>query len=269
MLCLATAKLGLHQSFHSNPPRSGDVESSHQHPLSAWNRAAWVPSWGFCPFSSSFVPSLPPPPSPRARLQLPRGSCHLPLPPTAFFCPPKAAAVPAVPHRGFGVLGTGSFPRDPSPPPLTGGVSAERGLVTLFPCLSHLGPSSEDQLGSRWRWLPGGQGGNAPAGRPPSPPLADNKRLRSRGKGGPMAGRAARGAGSRQQPPCRLRDAPHQPRGSSRAPTRRLCGTWKGGSSALTVRGCGNPTAGSQPHAPPSGKQPPTSRRKPLTQAGF
>lgn len=69
--------------------------------------------------------------------------------------------------------------------------------------------------------------------------------------------------GSHQQPPCWLRDAPHRPWGSSRAPTRCLCGTRRGSSSAPPVGSCSHPAVGGQPHASPSRKHPSPCRDPP------
>lgn len=80
--------------------------------------------------------------------QLLRGSCHPPPCPTTFFCPPQTNSGPCSALLGsLGCQGWSHFTGIPVPR-LARGVSAKQCLVTLFLCLSHLGPSLGDQIGS-------------------------------------------------------------------------------------------------------------------------
>lgn len=116
-LCLAPAKLGSHQSFHSNPLR----RCREQPPASpsGWELSGLGAFTGCLAFLLRFhIFSSPPSPSPRTRLQLPRGSCHPPPPPTASFCPPKSSRGPCgASPRASGCRGRGHFPGTPLPRP--------------------------------------------------------------------------------------------------------------------------------------------------------
>lgn len=208
---------------------------------------AWAPLLSFWPFCSGVIPSPTPSLSLRAWLQLPTGSCHSLLLPTASCCPKTNGGPCAASLGTSGSWGWSNFPGSPLPP-LARGISAECGLDTLFLCLSQLwGPARQllavvvaarvamsrwdsfpclckrQQVLSLWgRWQPrGGEGGWWECAKPPAAPR-------------------------------RLWDVSQWPwaQCGSCTPTRCLCGTWRSSSSALPVGGCGNPAGGVSPTHP-------------------
>jgi len=239
------------------PPRYGTVEISLQHPLRAGNWSAWAPLQGFCPFPSGFVPSFPPVRHPGPGHSS-RGAPAMRPTSHRFLLPPKICSRPHGASPGaLGSRGWGHFPGTPLPPSAGGSEPSEA-----------LSPSSL----AHPAWVPapgtsvaagGGGSGGCQAGRVAMPwwdGVPRLRRLRSGGEGSPVMGRVAEWVGCRWQPPCWLWDPPHRPRGSSRAPTRCLCGKWR----------CScNPALGGWPHLPPSQKHPSTLQRAPHSGRGL
>lgn len=266
-LCLAPAKLGSHQSFHSNPL----CRCREQPPASpsGWELSGLGAFTGCLAFLLRFhIFSSPPRRHPGPGCSSPGAPAthpHLPPLPSA---PQKAAAVPAVPRRGLRGAGDGVISLGPLSPGL-----GQRRQCRARPChpLPLPVPSGSQLRGPARQPVAlvlAARAAMLPAGRPPSPPPADSKRLRLWGEKvalwwGGLLGEV----GSHQQPPCWLWDAPHRPRprDGSRTPTRCLCGTWRGSGwwgAAVT------PLWGVSPTHPPFSTAPPLPCREPLTQAG-
>lgn len=126
----------------------------------------------FWPFCSGVLPSPTPSLSLRARLQLPKGSCHPPPLPTASCCPQKQQWSLSCLAGDFRELGMDSFPWEPSP------TISQRDRCCVRPC--HPLPLPVPALGTSTAAAGSGgacQGGSVPVGQLPPPPQAVSKWL--------------------------------------------------------------------------------------------
>lgn len=126
----------------------------------------------FWPFCSGVLPSPTPSLSLRARLQLPKGSCHPPPFPTASCCPQKQQWSLWCLAGDFRELGMDSFPWEPSP------TIGQRDRCCVRPC--HPLPLPIPALGTSTAAAGSGgacQGGSVLVGQLPPPPQAVSKWL--------------------------------------------------------------------------------------------
>lgn len=219
----------------------------------------------FWPFCSGVLPSPTPSLSLRARLQLPKGSCHPPLLPTASCCPQKQQWSLWCLAGDFRELGMDSFPWEPSP------TIGQTDRCCVRPCHppSFACPSSGDQHGSRWQWwcLPGRQcpGGTA------SPASASRQQVAS------LWGRTvAPWCGGSLVGVCKATSSLHVGRGTflsgpgpgvAPAHPRGACVARGGAAARPCLWEAVAALLGGQPHAPLSQKHPLRCREL-LTQAG-
>lgn len=221
-----------------------------------------MPLLSFWPFCSGVIPSTPSL-SLRARLQLPTGSCHPPLLPTASCCPKSSSGPCAASLRTSGSWGWSIFLGALSHHWPEGSLLSAALVPSSFAC-----PSSGDLHGSRWqrRWLPGWQcpGGTAsPASASGSKCLLFGGQRRPRGGEGGLVG-VCKATGSPTLAVGHCSAAP----GSAWLLHTHEVPVWHVEEQQLGPA-CGRlwqPCWGGQPHAPPSQKHPLCCREL-LTQA--
>lgn len=224
-----------------------------------------MPLLSFWPFCSGVLPSPTPSLSLRARLQLPKGSCHPPPFPTASCCPQKQQWSLWCLAGDFRELGMDSFPWEPSP------TIGQRDRCCVRPC--HPLPLPVPALGTSTAAASSGgacQGGSVPVGQLP-PASASRQQVAS------LWGRTvAPWCGGSLVGVCKATSSLHVGRGTflsgpgpgvAPAHPRGACVARGGAAARPCLWEAVAALLGGQPHAPLSQKHPLRCREL-LTQAG-